>query len=166
MRSYFLHIAAVKKAAEQEGIKLYDNYAYLGALGRFADADVGEITEADGITDVPQKAESFVFGQKCGKNLREKLAGLNEDELFRLEASAAREMFLKDDELKKYPSEKTADIKGTFVKIINALFKRAQLQTHTAKPGYENINAWLDAYRGLLEDYEPYINKLAEEIFS
>ncbi len=166
MRSYFLHIAAVKKAAEQEGIKLYDNYAYLGALERFADADVGEITEADGIADVPQKAESFVFGQKCGKKLREKLAGLGEDELFKLEASAAREMFIKPDELKKYPPEKTADLKETFIKIIKTLFKRAQLQTHTAQPGYENINAWLDAYHGLLEDYEPYINKLTEEVFT
>jgi hypothetical protein len=145
-------------AAALTGVRLYDNYAFHGALERFAPLDIGEIKDADGIPDAALKAESFKFGQACGKVLEAELRGYSPEELLLYEAAAAKAVFINGN---PQPADKE-NIKTVF----RALLKYAQIQTHTAKPGGEDINAWLAGYYRLLTGYEPTLDALAELITS
>jgi hypothetical protein len=146
-------------AAALTGFKMYGNYAFYGALSRFAEIELGKIKEADGIADVPKKAESFAFGQACGKALAKELAGYSEEALFVSEAAVAKGIFMKLDPeaVAAYPPKALEDAVKT---VFRALLKCAQIQTHTAKPGGEDINAWLAGYNNLLNGYEPCLSAL------
>ena len=163
INTYFIHIAAIRMAAKLKSVELYDNYAFHGALKRFEDVKIGKIEEVDGIPDVPQKADSFIFGQKCGKVINEALAGYSEKELLSFEAEVAKGTFLKltPEATAKYTNE---ELKESLKTVFRALLKRAQIRTHTAKPGGEDINAWLTDYNNLLGEYEPTLSAIVEEI--
>jgi hypothetical protein len=90
--------------------------------------------------------------------LATELRGYGPEELLLFEAAVAKAVFIKGN-----PS---ADDRENIKAIFKALLKYAQIQTHTAKPGGEDINAWLAAYYKLLTDYEPTLNALADLITS
>ena len=165
VKTYFVHIAAVRMAAALTGRSLYDNYAFHGALARFVPLDIGAVKEADGIPDVPEKAESFRFGQACGKELANALGGYDEQRLLLCEAAVAKGVFMKltPEAAARYSPEA---LKAAMKTVFRALLKYAQIQTHTAKPGSEDINAWLAAYNALLAGYEPCLTVLTDRIVS
>ncbi len=47
--------------------------------------------------------------------------------------------------------------------LFRAFLRRAQLQTHTAKPGYEDINAWLTDYYELETQLDGFLDALCKE---
>ena len=165
VRTYFVQIAAVRMAAVLTGRRLCDNYAFHGALERFSPLDIGVIREADGLPDVPEKADSFRFGQVCGRVLSKALAGYGAQELLLREAAVAKGVFLKltPEAAAGYSPEA---LKAAVKTIFRALLKYAQIRTHTVKPGSEDINAWLAAYNSLLAGYEPCLEALTDRIVS
>jgi len=66
MRTFLVETALVNSAAKLLGVSLTDNYAIFGAMPRYRHLCLGEIREAEGIDDVPKKADSFRFGVHCG----------------------------------------------------------------------------------------------------
>ena len=165
LNTYFIHIAAVRMAAALTGRSLYDNYAFHGALGRFASLDIGTIREADGIDDMPVKADSFIFGQRCGRVLTEALKDYDAEKLFLCEAAVAKGVFMKltPEASLRYTQEQLKEIMKT---VLRALFKYAQIQTHTAKPGGEDINKWLNSYDELRAGFEPSLAAFADVVIS
>jgi hypothetical protein len=163
IQPYFVQIATVRMAARLLDKTLEDNYAFHGALARFAPLELGDIKEADGLDDVPRKADSFKFGQLCGKILHKHLAEYDSKKMLACDARIARETFMKltPEATAKYAPDTLRDSIKT---VFRALFKKAQIRTHTAKPGSEDINAWLAAYNGLANDYDQSIDALVEEI--
>lgn len=149
---YFLLISAVRMGSRLTGVKLYDNYAFHGALRRFANLNIGEIVETEGIEDVPEKAESFIFGQKCGRVIEEYISGYETEIIYQCEALLANRLLMKLTpwDMMKYSSE---ELEKNITQIFRALIKRAQIRTHTAKPGGEDIHAWLADYYRLQKDY-------------
>ena len=165
LNTYFIHIAAVRMAAQLTKTELYDNYAFHGAISNFTDISLGKIEEADGIPDVPQKADSFLFGQACGKVIKNALSAYTEQQFLVFEADTVKGTFLKltPENMKSY-SEK--ELKDSLKTVFRALLKFAQIRTHTAKPGNEDINKWLSDYNALLLDFEPTLDTLINEIIN
>jgi hypothetical protein len=163
LATYFIHIAAVRMAAALTGRTLYDNYAFHGALERFSSLDIGVIHDADGIEDTPVKAESFKFGQACGKALSAAIKDYDDIKKALCEAAIAKNVFLKlsPESCSKYSE---AEQRDAIMVILRALLKHGQIQTHTAKPGYEDINAWLADYNRLSSGYEPTLSAFADWI--
>ena len=153
---YFIQMAVVKMSATLSGKELYDNYAVHGALERFCYLHVGEVFPAEGIDDVPEKSESFKFGQICGRILHEQIKNYTPEQRLYCEAEIVRNVLMKSG--KEYPAK---ELKPAVTVILKALFKKAQIRTHTAKPGSEDINTWLSDYYHLQEDYHNIIEKMA-----
>lgn len=160
---YFTQITTVKLAAKLLDRELYDNYAFHGALPRYLQLELGDIIEAEGIEDMPKKAESFRFGLLCGEVLQKYLSEYNEEELLLCDALVAREVFMdiNPEKVSKYTQEQ---LKNNVSLIFKALFKRTQIRTHTAKPGSEDINAWIAGYYAYQKDYDDTVAAMTDAI--
>lgn len=156
LKTYFIYIAVVRSAASLLGQDLIDNYALYGTTPRYNHVQLDNIKETDGIDHVPGKAESFIFGTLCNKILNQYLSSFDDEQLLFCEACVGREFFtnLSDEKIEQYsPSQ----LKSTFMTIFSALIKRAQIRTHTTKPGYEDINSWLERYHHLQQDCADFL---------
>lgn len=153
MQSYFVEIAAVRLAARLMGeaaVERFPQYAYAGTLARYGDLQTAGIKEAEGIDDVPEKAASMRFGQHCARVMRIHKA----DTGLSAQADVLLGMFYETGA----PAPKAAEIR----QVVRSLLRRAQLQTHTAKPGYEDINAWLASYYDLQNGLDAFLDALCE----
>ena len=152
---HFILVFAVRMASCLRGIKLYENYAFYGALARFSHLQIGEITKSPGIDDLPLKAQSFLFGQECGEKIHKHLAEYEDEKIFQCQALLANKLLLKPipNHIMESSREKEK-LENDLENILRALVKRAQIRTHTAKPGGEDIHGWLKSYYSLLKDYE------------
>jgi hypothetical protein len=165
MKAYFIQIAAVRLAARLLGKELIDNYGFHGALPRYSSIHLKGITEAEGIDGVPLKAESFNLGHVCGTAIGKYLDGAGAEDILYMEAAVAQNIFL-DMSPEKRALYTDAELRECMGLIFHALLKRAQIRTHTAKPGAEDINAWLAGYYQLEQDYAPFVSSLLEAIIS
>lgn len=151
MNTYFLRIAVVRSAARLTDTTLKDNYAFLGAMPQHLNMDPGPMPEIDGVPEVPIKGESFSFGVKCGKAVANVLPDLDGEKALYCDAAIARAFFT------TLPAEglsgkEAADAEDFFQKAFLALIKRSQIKTHTNKPGFEDINTWLERFYDLQKD--------------
>ena len=163
MRSFFTEIALVNSAARLAGRSLIDNYAIFGAMQRYRDLELGEIKTAEGIDDVPEKADSFRFGTVCGRVLAQFTSSWADADWLRCDAQAARIFFLPGIHPENGRTEQDRELLFT---VFRALVKRAQIRTHTAKPGYEDINTWLERYYRLSQEYQTFLPSLVDAIVS
>jgi hypothetical protein len=163
MKAYFIQIAAVRFAARLLGRGLVDNYAFHGSLPRYRSVYLNGIVQADGIDKVPEKAACFNFGGLCGDIICRYLEGYTDKELLNFEAEIARNLFL-DMNSEKWGRYTDAELRKILKTFFRVFLKKAQIRTHTAKPGGENINRWLAGYYGLQRDYDPYLSSLVEAI--
>ncbi len=163
MKTFFTDIAFIRCAARLCGFHLYDNYAYHGMLARnrcLSDFSAAPVPDID---DVPEKAASFQFGIRCARALYSLTDDLDADIALARDAMIARAFFLDldSDEAKKIlASHSVCQLAEELSVILRAYIKRAQIQTHTAKPGYEDVEAWILRYHKLLEDYENVLPQL------
>ena len=163
MKSYFLEIALVRLSAGLLGKELIENYAFHGSLPRFASLELDKLSEADGIEKVPEKGELLNFGALCGRVIQDTLGDLTQEESLYLDAEIARELFLDLSEEKR--GEFTDDEIHPVIKtVMESFVKKAQIRTHTAKPGGEDINKWLADYYALQKKYSGYVDVLCREI--
>ena len=159
MQTFFIEIAAVNCAAKLCGFNAVDNYAVFGAMKGYRDINPGEISKTDGIDDVPLKTDSFRFGTHCGKILEKYTGDFNEGMLRICEAQVARTFFVDING----PCGKK-ELSSTLLTVAESLVKRAQIRTHTTKPGYEDINAWLKRYYAMQQDYCDSLPELVDAI--
>lgn len=164
MKTFFTEIAFVRLAARLSGVTLYDNYAYHGMLARNRSLPFYEAKPVPDIDDVPEKSASFQFGIRCARALYSFCEDPDGDAALARDAMIAR-VFLLDLEsesakkvLAAVPARQLAD---ELVSILRGYMKRSQIQTHTAKPGYEDIETWLLRYHNLREAYEATLPRLA-----
>lgn len=151
MQSYFVEIAAVRLAAvlmDEASVVRFPQYAYAGMLPEYDGLQAAGIVQTDGIDDLPQKAASMRFGQHCARvmHIQHVATGLLE------QAAVVAGMF--------YVPGTQADAEQ-IGQLIRSLLRRAQLQTHTAKPGYEDINSWLVSYFELEDGLEAFTDQLS-----
>lgn len=165
MRAYFVQIAAVRMAASWLGKDLIDNYAFHGTLPRFKGITLDAVTETEGIDNVPAKAEAFRFGLFCGEIIEKHLEMLDEKEILELDAAVAKNFFM-DLSPEKTARYTDAELRNSMNLIFRALLKKAQIRTHTAKPGGEDINKWLSDYYRLEQDFAPYVSALVDTILA
>jgi hypothetical protein len=165
MRAYFVRIAAVRLAARLLGKTLVDNYGFHGALPKFGGLALKNIKETEGIDNVSGKAGSFNFGTLCARAIEKVLGNPGEDESLFLDALTARNLFL-DLSPEKRAAYTDAELEESLRLIFSVLLKKAQIRTHTAKPGDEDIHSWLAGYYRLEQDYEPFISRLTGQILS
>lgn len=156
MKPYFFQIAVVRSAAQLIGFTLKDNYAFLGATSQHLDMDPGVMQEIDGVPEVPVKAESFRFGIRCGKVLAKYLSDYDGEKSLYCDAAAARAFFttVPAEGLSGKEAEKAEVF---FNQAFPALIKRSQIKTHTNKPGFEDINTWLERFYHLQKDLHAVI---------
>jgi hypothetical protein len=165
MKAYFVQIAAVRFAARLLGKDLVDNYAFHGSLPHYRSVYLKGIVQADGIDKVPEKAACFNFGSLCGDIVCNRLQGYTDKELLNLEAEISRNVFL-DMSPEKWGRYTDAELRKILKTFFRVFLKKAQIRTHTAKPGGEDINRWLAGYYGLQQDFDPYLSSLVEEIIT
>jgi hypothetical protein len=165
MRAYFVQIAAVRMAASCLGKDLVDNYAFHGALPRFKGVTLDKVAETEGLDNVPAKAESFRFGLLCGKIIEKHLEKLSEKELLAFDAAVAKNFFM-DMSPEKMAHYTDAELRTSMNLIFRVLLKKAQIRTHTAKPGGEDINKWLARYYKHEQDFAPYVSTLVDAILA
>jgi hypothetical protein len=165
MKAYFIQIATVRLAARLLGKELIDNYGFHGALPRYSSIYLKGITEAEGIDRVPLKADSFNLGRACGTVIGKYLDGAGTEDILYMEAAVARNIFL-DMSPEKRARYTDAELREFMGLVFHALLKRAQIRTHTAKPGAEDINAWLAGYYRLEQDYALFVSSLLDAIIS
>lgn len=164
MKTFFTDIAFVRLAARLSDVTLYDNYAYHGMLARNRSLPYYQAEPVPDIDDVPKKSESFQFGIRCARALYSLCGDLEGDAALARDAMIARTFFLDLESekakqiLASVPTEQLAD---ELTAILRGYIKRSQIQTHTAKPGYEDIETWLLRYHKLYEDYEATLPRLA-----
>lgn len=164
MKPFFTDIAFVRMAARLCGVTLYDNYAYHGMLSRNRDLPYYEAKPVSDIDDVPQKSASFQFGIRCARALYSLCEEAEGEAALVRDAMIARHFLLNLDTeeaqqiLASTPPEQ---LTKELAAIIRGYLKRSQIQTHTAKPGYEDIETWLLRYHKLREDYEASLPRLA-----
>jgi hypothetical protein len=165
MKAYFIQIAVVRCAARLLGKELIDNYGFHGALPRYRSIHLTGITEANGIDGVPLKAGSFNLGHACNTAIGKYLDGSEAEDLLYMEAAVAKNVFLdmSPEKISRYTSAELREFMGL---IFHALLKKAQIRTHTAKPGAEDINAWLAGYYHLEQDYAPFVSSLLDAIIN
>lgn len=133
----------------QEALQ-YPQYAALGLLRRYGGLQAAGIQETEGIDHVPQKAAAFRFGQRCARLMR--IQGLAEDAA--TEAAVAVGML--------FDKPLQAGDKEQIKLLLRALIRRAQLQTHTFKPGYEDINAWLERFSAYEQCFDARLDALVQ----
>ncbi|MDR2019384.1 MAG: hypothetical protein LBQ14_01305 [Treponema sp.] len=165
MKAYFIQIATVRLAARLLGKELIDNYGFHGTLPRYSSIHLKGITEAEGIDGVPLKADSFNLGCACGTVIGKYLDGAGTGDILYMEAAVAQNIFL-DMNPEKRARYTDAELREFMGLIFHALLKRAQIRTHTAKPGAEDINAWLAGYYRLEQDCAPFVSSLLDAIIS
>lgn len=165
MKAYFIQIAAVRLAARLLGKELIDNYGFHGALPRYRSTHLDGIVGAEGIDEIIRKAGSFNFGHICGTAIGKYLDGIGTEDIIYMEAAVAQNLFL-DMSPEKKGRYTDAELREFMGLIFHALLKRAQIRTHTAKPGAEDINAWLAGYYHLEQDYRPFVSSLLDAIIS
>jgi hypothetical protein len=165
MKAYFIQIAVVRCAARLLGKELIDNYGFHGALPQYGSIHLNGITEAEGIDGVPLKAGNFNFGQACNVMIGKYLNGAGAKDILYMEAAVAENIFL-DMSPEKRSRYTGAELREFMGLIFHALLKRAQIRTHTAKPGAEDINAWLAGYYQLEQEYDPFVASLLEAIIN
>jgi hypothetical protein len=163
MNAYFIEVATVRLAANLLGIKLIDNYGFHGSLPRFSVLKLQGISEGEGIEDVPGKAHCFNLGAVCGRMIDKHLGKLSEKEAVFLDAEIARNIFL-DLSQEKRDRYTDAETESAMRVIFTSMIKKAQIRTHTAKPGEEDINKWLEGYYYLQKNFDSFIVSLVEEI--
>jgi hypothetical protein len=163
MNAYFLEAATVRLAANLLGVKLIDNYGYHGSLSRFSVLELRGISEGEGIEDVPRKAGCFNLGAVCGRMIDKHLGRLSEKEAVFIDAEIARNIFL-DLSPEKQARYTDAEIESAMRVIFTSMIKKAQIRTHTAKPGEEDINKWLEGYYYLQKNFDSFVISLVEEI--
>lgn len=163
MRSFFIEIALVTSVARLSGTSLLDQYAVFGAMERYRNLKLGKISEAEGIDDVPEKAKSFCFGTFCAKALEKFTSGWDDSTRTVCEAQIAQIFFIPGINSTNYSPEQK---KETLLTIFQALIKRTQIRTHTAKPGYEDINTWLERYYRLQQEYSAFLPVMVNAIVS
>lgn len=154
MQSYFVEIAAVRLAAvlmDQKNALRFPQYAFMGAIKRYGSLQAYGIVQTEGIDDLCEKADAFRFGQHCVRIMRIQHVKTGIDE----QCAVLAGLFYSDTEPKE--PEK---VKQT----IRALIRRAQLQTHTAKPGYEDINSWLEKYYVLSTQLPAFLDKASKKL--
>lgn len=159
MKTFLVETALVNLSAKLLGVPLTDNYAVFGAMPRYRHLRLGDIREAEGIDDVPLKAGSFRFGVHCGGILEKYTNAWSEADWMLCEAQVVRECFAPIHRAEGLTAEEK---KKSLLTFINALVKRAQIRTHTAKPGYEDINTWLERYYRMQKDYRNYLPRLVD----
>lgn len=152
MQSNFVEIAAARLASklmEKTCVDSFPQYAYAGTLPRYDNLQAAGIIQTDGIDDLPAKAESMRFGQHCARvmAIQQVKNGIPE------QAAVLAGMFFA-------PGAKDAS-SAQIKQIIRSLLRRAQLQTHTAKPGYEDINRWLVSYYELESGLDGFLDSLS-----
>lgn len=162
MRTFFIEIALVESAAELLGRSLTENYAVLGSLSRYAKNELKEICAVEGMEDLVCRAESFRFGMYCGQILRPYTDELTEAQRQICEARTARLFWANgiDTVLQQDAEKVTAAMKV----LLESLVKRAQIRTHTAKPGSEDINLWLNRYNQMQKEYHANLDHFARMI--
>ncbi len=164
MKTYLIEMAVINSAAQLSGLTLKDNYAIFGALKRFRSKSLGEVFAIEGLEDMEERAASYRFGNRCGRVMAEYVDGLTEDERLAVEAYIARTFFVP--EIAEDSTVSETDKKETLKIVIEALVKRAQIRTHTAKPGGEDINLWLDRYNKLQISYLDKLGPFVSEIIA
>lgn len=160
VQTYLMNIATVRLAAALTGQTLVDNYAFHGSLPRMLNEELGVITDNENIPDVPAKAESFRFGQQVGRALARHTASWDEAQVLAGEAAVARGMLLQPGT--NPAALDTPQMRNSLQTVLLALLKRAQIRTHTAKPGGEDINAWLADYYQLQQQHKAAITALVD----
>ena len=163
MNAHFLEIALVRLSAKLLGIELIDNYAFHGSLPRFSPLTLKGVSEAEGIDHTPEKAANFNLGSLCGRIISKNLGALSEKDYLFLDAEIARNIFL-DLSPEKTSIYTEGEIYSSVKLIIESLVKKAQIRTHTAKPGGEDINKWLSDYYDLQKGFNSFLSSFVEEI--
>lgn len=151
MKIYFLTIAVVHSAALLAGKALKDQYAYLGAMAKHIGMDPGEMPDVDGIPEVPVKAQSFRFGIRCGDIIRNYYPENDDEKAAYCDAEIAR-LFFTTLPSEGLTGEEAKTAKAFFEQAFWALIKRSQIKTHTNKPGFENIDLWLERFYRLQDE--------------
>ena len=162
MRTYFIEIAVVNCAAKESGIELNGDYALYGTLKRFRDKTLGQVEIVQGIEDMQERAESFRFGVRCGKVLERYIDGFTPEQIRACEAKIARTFFAPN--IAADAAVSTADKKAAMLMVLKASMKRAQIRTHTTKPGYEDISTWLDSYNNMQKEYSESLEDFVQAI--
>lgn len=159
MRTFFIEIAFIESAAALSGRTLTENYAVLGSLPRFSGNELKEVHAVKGMEDLEQRAESFRFGMNCEEILRPYTEGLTEEQRRICEARVARIFWANG--IDRIPQEEAEKVTATVKILLESLVKRAQIRTHTAKPGSEDINLWLDRYHEMQKEYHAELDQFA-----
>jgi len=162
MTTYFIEIAAINCAARLSGVELAGDYAIYGTLKRFRGKKLGEVDAIEGMEDMQDRAESFRYGLRCGKILARYTDSLMPEQRLACEAKIMR-VFLAP-EIADDNSVTAEDKKMALRAVIRSLTKRAQIRTHTTKPGYEDINTWLDSYDEMQRDYSQSLDKFIDAV--
>lgn len=162
MRTYMIEIAMIESAAKLTGIRLKDQYAVLGALKRFRGKKLGEVHNIKGMEDLTERAESFRFGSLCQEYLAPYLDSASSKEILAWEANTARLFLLSGAAGEEEPGEEKRE--ETLSKVLKAYVKRAQIRTHTAKPGSEDINAWLESYDRMQVEYQTELGDFVKAV--
>jgi hypothetical protein len=165
LNAYFFDIVVVKLSSKLLEKKLLDNYGFHGALDRFSPITLKGITQGEGIENVPEKAACFNLGTACKRAIVKYLGKLSDKEAFFIDAETARIFFL-DLSPEKRARYTDAEIQSAMRVIFTSLVKKAQIRTHTAKPGEEDINKWLAGYYGFQRDFDSFIISLVDEIMT
>lgn len=163
MRAYFTQIGVVTLASRLLGKNLIDSYAFHGTLPRFQTASIEEISETEGIDNVPLKANDFQFGNLCGTVIEKYIDTSDRKALIYQDACIMKNLFFDVSAKNKYTDE---ELKAHLETIFRALTKRAQIRTHTNKPGSEDIHSWLTDFYKLQKEYEVFVAELIEILVS
>ena len=161
--SYFTTIAVVNAAAEICGFNLKDNYAYMGALERFARINTVEAKNTDIDDNDSEILNSFLFGVVCGKHISRLLSEHSRTYMIKFDAIIAKNTLLDMHAVKNYNTE---TMEKSLITLFRSLLKYAQIRTHTAKPGDEDIHQWIEDYYDLYSAYNTYIKELVNEIIT
>ena len=159
MRIYMIETALIESAAKLTGKNLKDQYAVLGSLERFRRKKLGEVHNIKGMEDLTERAESFRFGAFCQAHLTPYTDRLSAQEILAWEAKTAR-LFL----CPAVSQETGYGMEETLNKVIRAFVKRAQIRTHTAKPGSEDINTLLESYSRMQMEYQSEIEDFVRAV--
>lgn len=160
MRTYMIEIALIESAAKLTGKNINNQYAVLGTLKRFRKKKLGEVHNIKGMEDLTKRAESFRFGALCQEHLIPYIDSLSQKEILAWEAKTAGLFLLPG----MSEEAELAEKEETLNKVLKAYVKRAQIRTHTAKPGSEDINAWLENYDMMQMEYQSELGNFVKAV--
>jgi hypothetical protein len=160
MQTYFVETLAIMlagKLLQNEDIKQYINYACCGALMVNKDIQAESIRQTEGIDDMLNKADAFRFGKLCAKVINRYMRDFDKQQVQCCEAAVANLFF-------GVNPDADEKIKESIIVLIRAFTRRAQIQTHTTKPGYEDIDKWLENFYRLQAEYDHFVEQFAQKI--